>query len=91
MLQSAQFGAQSEPWTALCRALVFRTTESACANSPRYQGETVVRRSGHFAAFSSGLQHLGPQRRTVHGDFPNGDDQLTVQSDKRIEFLDDLC
>lgn len=30
------------------------------ANSPRYQGEAVVRRSRHFAAFSSGLQHLGP-------------------------------
>lgn len=51
----------------------------------------MVRRSRHFAAFSSGLQHLGPERRTVHGDFPNGDDQFTVQSHERIELLDDLC
>lgn len=60
------------------------------ANSPRYQGEAVVRRSRHFAAFSSGLQHLGPQGRTVHSDFADGDDQLTVQSHERVEFLDDL-
>lgn len=70
---------------------LFSAPRTACVpNSPRYQGEAVVRRSRHFAAFSSSLQHFGPQRRAVHSDFANGDDQLTVQSYKGIEFLNDL-
>lgn len=61
-----------------------------CADSPRYQGEAVVGGSRNFTAFGSGLQHLGPERRAVHSDFPDGDDQLTVQSHQRVELLNNL-
>lgn len=50
----------------------------------------MVGSSRNFAAFGSGLQHLGPERRAVHSDFPDGDDQLTVQSHQRVELLNDL-
>lgn len=61
-----------------------------CVNSPRYQGEAVVRGSRNFTAFGSGHQHLCPERRAVHSDFPDGDDQLTVQSHQRVELLNHL-
>lgn len=59
-------------------------------NSPGYQGEAVVGGPRHLAAFGSGLEHLGPERGAVHGDLPDGDDQLTVQGHQRVELLDDL-
>lgn len=75
---SAGLAPCSAPWT------------EPVSYSPRYQGEAVVGRSRHLAAFSSGLQHFGPQRGTVDGDLTDGDDQLTVQSHKCVELLDDL-
>lgn len=50
----------------------------------------MVRDSRNFTAFGSGLQHLCPERRAVHSDFPDGDDLLTVQSHQRVELLNDL-
>lgn len=64
--------------------------DSVCVNSPRYQGEAVVGRSRHFAAFSSRFQHFGAQRRTVDSYFTNGDDQFAVQGHECVEFLHDL-
>lgn len=49
-----------------------------------------MRRSRHLAAFGAGPQHLGAQGGTVHGDFPDGDDQLAVEGHEGVEFLHDL-
>lgn len=79
-----------EQWRLL-RAQSPPPSAGVCAkNSPGYQGEAVVGGPRHFAAFGSGLEHLGPERGAVHGDFPDGDDQLTVQRHQRVELLNDL-
>lgn len=62
VVQITPFGAVYTPRAVnrLCAAVAVSTTDSVCVNSPRYQGEAVVRRSRHFAAFSPCFQHLGP-------------------------------
>lgn len=56
----------------------------------RNDGQVLVRRPGHGAAFSPRLVHLSPQRRTVRGDLPDGYDLLPVQRYEGVEFLHSL-
>lgn len=52
---------QTPSFWCSCDTFSFFVLMPRCGtNSPRYQGETVVCRPRHFAAFGPGLEHLSP-------------------------------